>query len=155
MKLIKVPGSRLVNLDSVSSIGFKLTPDGETKVIVNYSHSITLKNGNMVADYTYIYYNQGRVETAKAFAKAMGDNALISSDKSHYLVNGDKVANIALDRDKRRIIFNLSYSKEIQLTGGVYTISSDFCYWDFSTEDEYDNNVKALELKSTYISIKD
>lgn len=155
MKLLKVPGSRLINLETVSSIGFKPTPEGETKVIVNYSHSITLKNGNMVADYTYIYYSQGVQETTKAFIKAMGDNVLVSTDKNHYVVNGDKVANIAFDNDKRRIIFNLSYSKEIQLTGGVYTISSDFCYWDFSTDDEYEKNVKILEEKSTHASFKD
>lgn len=153
MKLIKVPGSRLVNLDNVSSVGFKTMPEGDTKVIVNYSHSITLKNGNMVADYTYIYFNQSLEESIDAVVTAMGSAALVSTDKSHYVINAEKVANIAFDVEKKRVIFNLNYSKEIQLSGGVYTISSDFCYWDFQTENEFDENVKKLVSMASNISI--
>ena len=153
MKLIKVPGSRLVNLDNVSSVGFKTMPEGDTKVIVNYSHSITLKNGNMVADYTYIYFNQSLEESFNDIVRAMGSTALVSTDKSHYVINAEKVANIAFDVEKKRVIFNLNYSKEIQLSGGVYTISSDFCYWDFQTEDEFDENVKNLVNMASNISI--
>jgi len=151
MNLIKIPKSKIINLDTVSSIGFKVTPDGDTKVIVNYSHSITLKNGNMVADYTYAYYSQPLKDVYETFIALLGENVLTSTDVSHYVINGDKVSNIAFDNDKRRIIFNLNYSKEIQMIDGEYSLSSDFCYWDYLTQDEYEKNVKALIRKSNKI----
>ena len=65
----------------------------------------------------------------------------------------DYCSGAAFDVEKKRVIFNLNYSKEIQLSGGVYTISSDFCYWDFQTEDEFDENVKNLVNMASNISI--
>jgi len=151
MNLVKISKSKIINLDTVSSIGFKVTSDGDIKVIVNYSHSITLKNGIMVADYTYAYYSQPLKDVYEIFVNLLGENALISTDISHYLINGDKVSNIAFDNDKRRIIFNLNHSKEIQMNDGEYILTSDFCYWDYSTQDEYEKNVKALIRKSNKI----
>jgi len=154
MKNIRVPGQKIINLDAVSSVGFKTTPEGETKVIFNYSHSITLRNGNMVADYTYAFYDGTLPNVMNGVIKAMGENVFVSTDMHHYVINGDHVANIVFDGGKNRIIFNLDYSKEIQLQGGVYTMSSDFCYWDFPNNETYMENVKALEGASNYISIE-
>lgn len=154
MNNIRVPGQKIINLDAVSSVGFKVTPDGETKVIFNYSHSITLRNGNMVADYTYAFYDGSLENVMNGVIKEMGENVLVSTDPHHYVINGNHVANIVFDNVKNRIIFNLDYSKEIQLQGGVYTMSSDFCYWDFINNDAYQENVKALENATKYISIE-
>jgi hypothetical protein len=154
MNNIRVPGQKIINLDAVSSVGFKSTPEGETKAIFNYSHSITLRNGNMVADYTYVFYDNDLKSVMQGVIKAMGKNVLISSDPNHYVINGDHVANIVFDGGKNRIIFNLDYSKEIQLQGGVYTMSSDFCYWDFQNNETYLENVKALENATKFISIE-
>jgi hypothetical protein len=33
-------------------------------------------------------------------------------------------------------------------------MSSDFCYWDFVNNDAYQENVKALENATKYISIE-
>jgi hypothetical protein len=153
MKLVKVPGNKIINLDTVSSVGFKTADGGDTKTIFNYSHSITLKNGDMVADYSYVFYSENIDDVINGVIEAMGDNVFVSTNPYHYIINGDKVANIVFDSTRNRIIFNLSYSKEIKLTGGIYTISSDFCYWDFKSMKEYEENVQLINQKAKFIEI--
>lgn len=56
------------------------------------------------------------------------------------LVNLKNVSNINILNNKNRIIFNLNYSINI----GKKT-KSDYIYWDSSSREEFNNNLKLIE----------
>lgn len=138
------PG-KIINLDNVSSIG--ITP---SKIIFNFSHSITIDNGMMVADYDYwkIKSEDGEdvEDVLNNILLKLGEDAFVSTDEKHYIVNSKNVANILFDEKNKRIIFNLNFSKEIKVHGG-YRLSSDFTYWDFDSQDEFENAVEYIKTK--------
>lgn len=137
-----------VNLDNVVSIKFELD-----RIIFNYNSEISL-DGGVSPDYTYINMPVGKERNDLIEILESKDFITFEkSDNSNTYVNLSNTSSIKEyikergSYTKRRLIFNLNVSSTLT---GTNTITSNAVYYDFDTEEDFNEAASALQkiLKS-------
>jgi hypothetical protein len=132
----------IVNINKISNI--KLT---EKKTIINFAHTISLKEKRLIPD--YLYTSKDIIsEISKA---GLLDNFITSklTNEDTYFINKDHISNITVDSNNRRIVFNLDYSITMPNKANISSgdlITSDFVYLNF---DYYDDFITEYDRIST------
>jgi len=145
----KYGNTKIVNLENVTNIAFEQYTNRfkkeEWKIIFNYNYGISLRNdySKHIADYTYFVFQdedlyQLAVDKLDPLIEAGWLAPMVNNNVSR-IVNPKAISFIAQDPSKNRIIVNLATS--VSFWNNTSRITSDFIYLDFSSPQEYRENV--------------
>jgi len=131
-KFIEV-GTNYINLRNVVSIKFEMN-----RVIFNYNSAISIVDGMVSPDYTYVEIDALERKELKETLENEGFITFELSDNSNIYVNLDNVTFIKEyirlgHNPKFRLIFNMNVGATLK---DSYKITSSAVYYDFSTEED-------------------
>jgi hypothetical protein len=145
--------NKVINLNNVSNI--HIDEGNEGKIIFNMNYSVKIFGNKVTPDYVYWEFNseEEKSKMTEQFLPYLTNLGWIAPfEEGQRYVNSNCISSIGFDDYKNRVIFNLNYN--VTHPKDDRKLTSDFVFFNFSTNKKYNDFVDAMLGNRTEEEIK-
>jgi hypothetical protein len=134
---------KIINLKNVSNINIL-----EKRIIFNMNYSIEIFKNKFISDYVYwdaLNLDDLDENLKKLFLNDYFNKNFFKKLDGKGFINKNEISSIKFDKNKNRVIFNLSHPVTFKDSKSIEKLTSEFVYVNCNTIDKYNlyiNNIK-------------